>query len=139
MAIFVSKGKKRKYDLSRLPHGDLTVGTYVIRPYTSNLQRLLDGQLQEMLSSEPKCLDSQNGNVLDNIIECWKKRAKNGINRQKAFHEERINDLSVDMQSNFQNAQDWLQNDEEELDKLKKELTMLEHQLEEQNKEMKNW
>ncbi|MCI9618118.1 MAG: hypothetical protein HFG31_09060 [Eubacterium sp.] len=139
MAIFVSKGKKRKYNLSRIPHGELTVGAYVIRPYTSNLQQLLDVQLQDMLNSNPKCIDNQNGNVLDNIIECWKERAKNGIERQKAFHTERINDLSIDMQSNLQNAKDWLKIDQDEFEKIKKELEKLEGWLEQQNYEMKFW
>ena len=139
MAIFVSKGKKRKYNLSRIPQGEMTVEPYVIRPYTSNLQQLLDIQLHDMLNSSPKCLDGQNGNVLDNIIECWKKRARNGVERQKAFHMEKINDLSTDMYSNLQNAKDWLEADEKELKKIKEELETLEKCLRQQNEEAKFW
>lgn len=139
MAIFISTEKKKKYNLSRIPHGDLTVGSYIIRPYTSKLQQLLDTQLADMLKSESKCLDSQNGNVLDNIIECWKKRAKNGINRQKAYHAERINDLSIDMESNYKNANDWLLSDREELDKLVDELKDLEKEAKEYDKKMRYW
>lgn len=139
MAIFISKGKKKKYNLSRIPHGDLTVGSYIIRPYTSKLQQLLDVQLADMLKNESKCLDSQNGNVLDNIIECWKKRAKNGIDRQKAYHMERINDLSIDMESNYKNANDWLHSDREELDKLVEELKELEKESKEYDKKMRYW
>lgn len=139
MAIFILRGKKKKYNLSRVPYGDQTVGPYIIRPYTSKLLQTLDTQIEDMLKSDPKCLDSQNGNVLDNIIECWKKRAKHGNKRQKAYHIERINNLSINMKSNLQNAKDWLESDEQELEKLKKELQELEDEANKYNKEMRYW
>lgn len=139
MAIFVSKSKKRKYDMSRIPYGNMTVGPYIIRPYTSSLQILLDEQLKELLNSEPKCVDGQNGDVLDSIIICWEKRAKNGISKQRAYHAERIKDLVMSRESNLQNAKDWLEIDKAELDKLKTELSELEFEYNEYNNEMSKW
>lgn len=139
MAIFISKDKKKKYDLSRVPHGDLTVGPYIIRPYTSNLQQLLDEHLNALLNSETKCIDGQNGNVLDNLIESWKKRAKNGIDKQKAYHLERIRNLDFDRKSSLQNANDWLKADEKKLIELTDELRELEVEAKELKKEMPKW
>lgn len=137
MPNFVSK--KKKYNLSRIPYGDLTVEPYIIRPYTYSLQKMLDEQLDELLNSEPKCIDSQNGNVLDNIIESWKKRAKNGIDNQRAYHLEIIRTLDFNRKSNLRNAEDWLDIDIKELDKLKNELDELEQEAKKFNKNMPEW
>lgn len=139
MAIFVSKSKKRKYDMSRIPYGNMTVGSYIIRPYTSDLRSLLDEHLKELLNSNPKCVDGQNGNALDSIIISWEKRAKNGISKQRAYHEERIRDLVMSRESNLQNAKDWLKIDEAELDKLTYELNELELEYKKHINEMSKW
>lgn len=139
MAVFVLKGKKKKYSLSRIPYGDLTVGSYKIRPYTSSLLQMLDAQLDIMLNSNPKCVDSQNGDALDNIIECWKQRAKNGLECQRAIHLQRINKLVCNMQANLNNANDWLEIDSNELIRLKIELQELETEADKRKKEMRYW
>lgn len=139
MAVFVSKNKKKRHNISRIPYGNLTVGPYIIRPYTSSLQSLIDEELKALLNSNPKCVDGQNGNVLDNVIECWEKRAKNGISKQKAYHLERIRDLVAIRDANYQNAQDLLKNDEEKLKKLLFELNQLESVQDKFTKDMPKW
>lgn len=139
MPIFISKKNKKEYSLSRMPHGNLTVGSYIIRPYTSELKQILDLHLEELLKTNPKCVDSQNGNALDNIIDSWAERAKKGLKKQQAIHKERIKDLAVDMKANLQNANDWLVTDRQELSKLCSELEDLEKEAERYNKEMMYW
>lgn len=139
MAVFVSKKRKRKYDLSRLPHGDQTVGPYTIYPYPSVLEAQLDLHLKELLNGSPKCIDGQNGNVLDNLIDNWGERVKNGLHKQHAIHLERIRHLVAYRDANLQNAWDWLDSDEKELQKLMNELDELEQEDKKFHMEMPKW
>lgn len=140
MAVFKEKEKRKiKYLLSRMPHGEQTIGSYIIRPYPSKLEQMLDIHLKELLDSDPKCVDGQNGDVLDSLIDSWAKRAKDGIDKQKAYHFEKIRDLAADKDANMQNAWDWLEFDEKELKRLTCELDELEQEAKEYNKDMPKW
>lgn len=140
MAVFKEKEKKHiKYLLSRMPHGEQTIPSYTIRPYTYKLEQMLNVHLEKLLNSEPKCVDGQNGDVLDSIIDSWKNRAKNGIDKQRAYHFEKIRDLVADKDANMQNAWDWLSSDEKELENLMNELDELQQEAKKYNKDMPKW
>lgn len=140
MAVFKEKEKKKnKYLLSRMPHGEQTIDAYIIRPYPSKLEKMLDIHLAELLSGDPKCIDGQNGDVLDSLIDSWAKRAKDGIDKQKAYHLEKIRDLVADKDANMQNAWDWLASDEKELEKIICELDELEQEEKKYNQDMPKW
>jgi len=139
LAVFIPNSKKKKRVLSRIPHADVGINPYIIRPYTHNLNALLDAQLNELLNSEPICLDGQNGDVLDNLIDCWKKRAVNNLEKQRASHIDHIEDLTCSIEANLENAKKWLEIDEKDLITLEKELQDLYEELYKQQKEMRYW
>lgn len=140
MAVFREKAKKHiKYLLSRMPHGEQTISPYIIRPYPSQLEKTLDMHLEKLLNSNPKCVDGQNGNVLDKEIDCWAQRAKDGIYKQRAYHKEKIRDLVADKEANMQNAWDWLAADEHEFQRLLNDLKELEAEAKKYEKDMPKW
>lgn len=131
MSVYIPKKdygrRKRKYantieNASRIPFGGNTLQPYFIYPPFSVIEKNIDKQIQELLESEKPCLDSQNGNVLDNLIDSWFDRVNQELDYQKVKHNSAIQTLIAIRASTLENAKDLIALDKERLQEIEKSI-----------------
>lgn len=136
MAIFSHKKKGNPEErISRIPYGNFTLAPYYITPKPSWLSKDLNLLLKEILANGKNCVDGQNGNVFDNVIENWADKAKAELSTQRASRAETIKNLASSRYANYQNAVDWIARDKKELDRIEKEICELNKLYNEMNRD----
>lgn len=131
MSIYIPKndyGRRKKRhtntidNASRIPFGGNIIHPYYIYPYFSIIEKKIDELLKELLESEKPCLDSQNGNVLDNLIDGWANYVNEELNCQRVKHNSAIKSLVAIRASSVRNAQDLILLDKERLKEIEKSI-----------------
>lgn len=121
--------------ISRIPYANFSLLPYIIKPKTKYLSRQLNKFLKEYLKSGFKCVDGQNGNVFDNMIEDWENRAKAELATQRADRSDIVKNMASSVFANYKNAQDWIERDTIELQKIQKQIDELSIIYDELNKD----
>lgn len=111
--------------ISRIPYGNFSLLYYNIIPKTKYLSRDLNLFLKEYLKKGKHCLDGQNGDVFDNMIEDWENRAKAELSAQRAERSALITNMASSRFANYKNALDWIDHDTAELKKIQEQIDEL--------------
>lgn len=111
--------------ISRIPFGGDVFGEYVINPSTEKFESYLSEELSLILEMSPACVDGQNGNVLDNVIDKWQEIAEKNIEEQKNMRSIALNTIVNTRKSNLKQAEEYIKYEEEELKKIDEHLIEL--------------
>ena len=111
--------------ISRVPYGNYTLAPYIIVPNTEELLKYLKKEIK-ILKKTGDCIDGQNGNVLDNIIDNWATRAKTELKKQRPARQKLIKNMVSSRIANKKNATVWLNNDCKRLEKINKKIAKYE-------------
>lgn len=119
--------QKRKYigtieNASRVPFGGNTIQPYYIFSSHSNFKEFLNSQIKNLLETNPSCLDSLNGNVLDNLIDSWAECALQDLDFQRVKHNSAIQCLVTMRKSNIENAKALIEVDRKNLEAIEKRI-----------------
>lgn len=111
--------------ISRIPYANFTLQSYDIKPKTKSLSKNLNSFLKLYIKTAKNSLDGQNGNVFDNMIEDWENKAKAEIATQRASRSEIVKNMASSRIANEKNANDWINRDTKELERIEKEIEEL--------------
>lgn len=115
--------------ISRIPFGGDVFGEYAINPSTEKFEAYLSEELSLILEMSPKCVDGQNGNVLDNIIDKWQEIAEKNIDEQRNMRSIALKTIVNLRASNLKQAEEYIKYEEEELKKIDDHLIELKQRI----------
>lgn len=120
--------------ISRVPFGGDVFGEYAINPSTEKFEAYLSDELSLILEMSPPCVDGQNGDVLDNVIDKWMKLAEKNIDEQKNMRNIALRTIIDSRKSNLNQAEEYIKYEEEELKKIDDYLIELKNKLKDREK-----
>lgn len=123
--------------VSLVPFSGLALPPYDIFPIPSEFEEKLSNDLRGLIEAE--AIDSQNGNVFDNLIDDWVSKAKADLERQRAEHRIRIMTLAAVRQGCKEDAVYKLADDQTALAKTEEMLVKAEKEFSNRHPETESW
>lgn len=115
--------------ISRVPFGGDIFGEYAINPSTEKFEAYLSEELSLILEMSPACVDGQNGNILDNIIDKWMEIAEKNIDEQRNMRSIALKTIVNSRTSNLKQAEEYIKYEEEELKRIDDHLIELKQKI----------
>lgn len=115
--------------VSRVPFGGDVFGEYSINPSAEKFEAFLSEELFLLLSESTDCVDGQNGNVFDNIIDRWLEIAIQNIEEQKNMRSIALKAIIDSRQANLVQAQEYIQYEKDELDRINNHISEIQQKI----------